>query len=211
MRSLFSTSLIPLLTLTGAALLVAGCGKGAGKIPGLDHFNAQVLEKNLSVSFVSSTLQTDIGLSLPIPGLDGATLGLGPDLQSDGTLFQFTIPLASLLKGTQSLPLSGLPDGRPLPGIIRGKLPRWDIMARDTRVSLYLSVDAFGLFIPLTFLDQAGATLPFMVNVPIRDDRGNTLGKAFALPAASSGKGSGIFVLIPAPGSSARAQETNPH
>lgn len=194
-----------------ACLWIGGCGKGAGKIPGLEHFNAQILEKQLSVSFVSTVLNTDIGLSFPIPGLEGATLGLGPDLQSDGTLFQFTIPLKSLLKGTQGVPLSGLPDGRPLPGVITGRLPRWDFTADRTQVSLYLSSDAFGLFVPLRFLDQAGTTLPFTVSVPIRDDRGNPLGKAFALPAASSGKGSGIFVLIPAPGSSARAQDSNQH
>ena len=213
------SSSLKIVRAAGASLLLVmmgvsgatGCGKGAGKIPGLEHFSAQILEQSLSVSFVSTTLLTDAGITLPIPGLDGAIVGLGPDLQSNGTLFQFSIPLKSLLKSDGSLPVTGLPDGRPLPGIIKGVLPRWDFMADRTRVSLYLSQDAFGLFVPLTFLDHTGATLPMTISVPIRDERGNLLGKAFALPPSLSGAGSGIFVLIPAPGSSAPAQAKTLH
>ena len=36
-----------------------------------------------------------------------------------------------------------------------------------------------------------------MISVPIQDERGNQLGKAYAIPSNDTGKGSGLFVLLP--------------
>lgn len=189
-------------SVTAAAVLSivgAGCGKGSKTVPGLERFQAGVLQSRLYVSFVSTSLQWDQGLTLPIPGLDDATVSVAPDLATTGTVFQFSIGLEALLDDGRPLPLAGLPDGRAIPDVQGGQLPRWDAAVRGLKLSLYLSNDAFGLFVPLKFVSSKGASLPFMVAVRIEDERGNLLGKAYAIPPNTGGSSSssGLFVLLP--------------
>lgn len=174
-----------------------GCGKGQTAVPGLDHFRVGVQQSHLYVSFISTTLQWDMGLTVPIPGVDDSTISVAPNLNSPGTVFQFSISLAALLNQGKPLPKTGLPDGRPLPDIQGGVLPRWDSQIKDLMLSLYLSNEAFGLFVPLQLSSSTGVSLPFMVSVSIQDERGNLLGKAYAIPSNESGSGSGLFVLLP--------------
>jgi hypothetical protein len=183
----------------------SGCGKGAKSVPGLEDFHVGVLQSRLYVSFVSTTLKWDEGLTVPIPGLTDATASVSPDLASEGTVFQFAIGLQSLLNDGKPLPLAALPDGRNIPDIQDGKLPRWDTEIRKLKLSLFLSDDAFGLYVPLTFINKKGVTLPYMVTVTIKDERGNQLGKAYALPPKSDGTGSGLFVLLPYLGAEPRS------
>jgi hypothetical protein len=189
---------------------LGGCGKGQKSVPGLENFHAGVLQANLYVNFVATALHWDSGLSLPIPGLDGANLSVAPDIESGGTTFQFSIALASLLNHGQPLPISALPDGRDIPDIEGGQLPRWDLSVKDAlTLSLYLSNDAFGLFVPLDFVSKKGLMLPWMVSVKISDEKGNLLGKAYAIPS-KGGKGSGLFVLLPYLGGHAFAEAASP-
>jgi hypothetical protein len=196
----FPKPLLPSSTLkAGAAALVLlvgtlGCGKGAKTVPGLEGFQAGVLKSHLYVSFTSTSLHWDQGLTVPIPGLDDSTISVAPDLTSSGAVFQFSIGVDALIKQGKALPHSGLPDGTPLPDVTGGTLPRWDTQIKGLKLSLYLSDDAFGLFVPLSFISQKGVSLPYQVSVSIQDERGNTLGKVFALPGES---GSGLFVLLP--------------
>jgi hypothetical protein len=155
-----------------------------------------VLEGRLHVSFVSSTLQWGGAITLPIPGLDDASISVAPDYFSKGTRFQFAIGLKALLEQDKPLLLSGLPDGRPLPDITDGVLPRWDGEIKGFPLSLYLSRDAFGIFIPLSFT-AGGVSLPMMISLAIKDERGNILGKAYAVPNNIHKKGSGLFILLP--------------
>jgi hypothetical protein len=162
----------------------------------MQDFAVSVLKGRLYVTFLAETINWDFGATFPIPGLEDATVSIAPDLSSSGTLFQFSIDLASLVDHGQALPLSGLPDGRDLPDIVGGKLPRWDAKFKDLTLSLYLSKDAFGLFVPISFTYK-GLTLPVMISVSINDEKGNLLGKAYAIPSNLSGTGSGLFVLLP--------------
>jgi hypothetical protein len=179
-------------------LSTAGCGKGQNSVPGLEKFQAGVLQSRLYVSFVSTTLNWDQGITFPIPGLTDATVSVAPDLTTSGTVFQFSIGLAALLDHAQALPKSGLPDGRALPDIEGGQLPRWDAQVKNLKLSLYLSDDAFGLFVPLSFISK-GVTLPVMISVQLKDERGNILGKVYAIPSdeTQSSSQSGLFVLLP--------------
>lgn len=179
------------------AVVGSSCGKGSKSIPGIERFHTGVVQSHLYVSFVSTALRWDQGLTLPIPGLDEATVSVTPDLATSGTVFQFSIGLAALLNNGKPLPLSGLPDGRAIPDIQGGTLPRWDAQVRDLKLSLYLSNDAFGLFVPLSLISKKGISLPVMISVRIEDERGNILGKGYAIPSNSTGGGSGLFVLLP--------------
>jgi len=185
----------------GLLVVATSCGKGKGSIPGLKNFYAGILEARLYVSFVSTTLTWDGGLTLPVPGLPDSSVSFAPDLESAGTVFQFQAPLSSIVNAGKPLPLSGLPDGRPLPDVRTGQLPRWDFTVKNVTLSAYLSNDAFGLFVPLTFRSKDGKSLIFPVSVKIEDDRGNVLGRAHAIPSNIQSTGSGALVLLAFTGS----------
>lgn len=196
-RSTGSRSLSITLIIGLVLSSTTSCGSGK-KIPGVENFHAGVVDRKLYVSFVSTQLHLDLGPSLRIPGLGDSTIGVTPDLQSDGTVFQFQIELNALLDHAgQSHPLAGFPDGRALPDVRGGKLPRWDVELHGLNFSVYLSGDAFGLFVPIELRNKKGLTLPKMVSASIVDERGNRLGKAYAIPLNVGGSGSGLFILLP--------------
>ena len=179
-----------------ASPINGGCGKGK-KVPGLENFRLSVIQQRLYVAFVSTTLSWDYGVTTAIPGLKDATVTVAPDLITGGTVFQFSIGLAALLNDGKPFPLSGLPDGRAIPDIEGGVLPRWDAEIEQLKLSVYLSNEVFGLFVPLKFMSKKGVTLPWLVSMKIRDERGNLLGKVYAIPQNVGGSGSGLLILLP--------------
>jgi hypothetical protein len=202
MTKLSQISRIAVAVITLCAL--AACGKGKNSIPGVENFNVGVLNQQLIASFVSTTLNIDAGGQIPIYGLQGAFISATPYLPTDGsplegTLFQVTVDLNDL-QGT-NFALGGLPDGRPLPDIEGGELPRWSFPIKGETVYLYLADQAFGLFIPLP-LSAGGVTLGATITATVTDEKGNTVGKVYAIPSAKNGSTSGLLVLLPLPGSS---------
>lgn len=184
------------LTLAAIILTAASCKPNSDPIPGIKNFSTSVTQGSLYVSFVSTNLHLTAGLGFPIPGLEDATFSFGPDLQSNGTAFHFIIGLQSLVDHGKPLPEEGLPDGRPLPDIQGGVLPRWDVEIEGIKFSVYLSNDAFGIFMPLD-LTAKGVSLPVMISVSIKDDRGNLLGQGYAIPGTAAGTTSGLLLLLP--------------
>ena len=197
MKSALAKALLCQL-LAAIALTSAGCDS-SNQVPGLDGFQAAVVESRLVVSFTATTLHWNTGATVQIPGLDDAFVGANPNATGPGVVFQFTVALASLLDGLnggQAPPLAGLPDGRLLPDIEGGKLPRWDASVGALKLSLYLSDDAFAFFLPLSF-SAGGVTLPQQISVNITDERGNLIGRAYAIPALAASDESGLLVLLP--------------
>jgi len=182
---------------------VGGCGKGSSSIPGLDRFHAGVMQGRLLISFVATKLTLDEGLSFPVPGLKEAQLAFAPDLASAGTVIQFSAALESENALPGILPpahLEGLPDGRPLPDIRGGRLPRRALPLGPIEVSLYLSEETWGVFLPLKLKNSAGIGLPWTIRVPLKDERGNAIGKAYAIPALATSQhedSGGILLLVP--------------
>ncbi len=192
---------LPLLSLVGLAISLGGCGRGGKSIPGIERFHLGVVEDRLFVSLVASTLHLDQGLSFPVPGLPDSQLAFGPDLQSEGTLIQFSTALSSE-DGVGVLPpatLAGLPDGRPLPDIRGGALPRRTFTVGPVELSLYLSEETWGLFLPLSLRNPSGLRLFSTLSLPILDEFGNVLGRAYAIPKSAfvSSSVSGILILVP--------------
>ena len=183
------------------ATTLTSCGKGQTSVPGMNNFSTAVLNGSLYVSFVSTTLHLDAGATIQVPQLADATMSVSPDIATNGTVFQFSVGLAALVNQGKALPLEGLPDGQPLPDVTGGVLPRWDFTIAKLNISAYLSSDAFGLFIPLSFLDLKGIPLLIQVSQNITDAKGNLLGRAYAIPSNVSGAESGLFILLPYLGS----------
>jgi hypothetical protein len=191
----FAVSLISLC-------LLAACGKGKTSIPGVENFNVGVLNQQLIASFVSTTINLDAGAQIPIYGLQGAFISATPYLPTDGgalegTLFQVTVDLTDL-QGT-NFALAGLPDGRPIPDIEGGELPRWSFPIKGETVYLYLADQAFGLFIPLP-LSAGGVSLGATISATVTDQNGNTVGKVYAIPSVPNGSTSGLLVILPLSG-----------
>lgn len=180
---------------------LVGCGRGLRNVPGIEKFSAGVLNGYFLMTFKSTTLKTDFGGTFPLPGLKGSLLSIEPQLSTggkeDGTLIRFSQDLSVLTESLSPYPYSGLPDGRPLPGVSGGALPRWDIDIGKYTLSVYLSDEGFGLYFPLRFLGAKGFELLSVVSVPIEDDHGNLIGTVYAIPRYVSGSGSGLFILIP--------------
>lgn len=198
----------PIFGRLGIALSVAmvafsfqSCGRGRAKIPGMDRISVQVLEGRLYASFVAKNLKWDAGVTIPIPGLVDSSFSVSPDFNSSGTLFQISIPLSSLARSSGALPWLGLPDGRGLPDVSFGILPRWDFHVGALRISAYLSPEVFGIYIPLPLNLPVGTSLPFYLSFPVTDEKGNRLGKGYAVPPGPSGE-AGVLLLLTVGGGS---------
>lgn len=184
-----------------ALSLLSSCNS-TQDIPGVQNFSFGVLKNHLYAGFTAETLHIDGGITapLPIPGLEGAaTLGINPALGTqghvdEGTVFQLDVDLTKL-KG-KNFGLGGLPDGRPLPDIDGGELPRWTFSAKHVGVSLYLADGAFAVFIPINLVSPQGYALPTLLSQEIDDERGNMLGKVYAIPSQGTGTVSGLLVLV---------------
>ena len=186
---------LALLVSFSLAILGTSCGKN--QVPGIKKFNAGIQEKRLFVSFLAIKLRWDYGGSIGIPGLPGSLVSVSPDMTTGGTLFEFSIDTTNLVADiTHGLPLKGLPDGRALPDVASGVLPRWQVpIHAGLDLSVYLSEDALGIFVPIDLSSIKGIPLATMISFEIHDQAGNLLGKAYAIP--SNGGESGLLALVP--------------
>ena len=192
-----SETFTTLAIVASLSLAIFGTSCGKNQIPGVKSFNAGVQEKRLFVSFLAIKLHWDYGGSIGIPGLPGSLVSVSPDMTTGGTLFEFSIDTTDLVSDiTHGLPSKGLPDGRPLPDVASGVMPTWQLPIHSgMELSLYLSEDAFGIFVPIDLSSIKGIPLLTEISFEIHDQQGNLLGKAYALP--SNGGQSGLLALIP--------------
>lgn len=192
------------MSLPSLLFLLVSCAGSSNRIPGVEKASISVSAGQLFVSLIATSLDIDGGLSLPVPGLEGSVFTMAPNAAGPGAVIQFTVPLRSISRGDPGTAHSGLPDGRPLPGVTSGRLPRWDVQLGSVNLSLYMARDVFGVFLPLKLISLKGAVLARNIVIPIRDSRGNVLGKVFAIPSYVSGQTSGIYLLLPYLGGSQR-------
>ena len=150
-QSFLAHSLFPTIRKFGIAgvcvafsLGAASCGSGKSQIPGVPTFTVGVVNNNLIASFVASNLNIPVGASIPIPDLPGATASISPYLSTtggsavQGTLSSFDVNLTTL--ANSSATVEGLPDGRPLPDITGGELPRWSFQIGGLRVKQFMCI-----------------------------------------------------------------------
>lgn len=114
--------------------------------------------------------------------------------------FAVRIPVKYIIKGMSTLPASSLPNGDPLPAMPngQGELPSLGLsfpQNNNTQVSLYIGVNAIGLYVTL----PTNAALPIGFTLPIRNkDKSKTYGYLTYVPAKMS-YAPGLFVsaIIP--------------
>ena len=185
---------ISVVLLTMMVMLQSGCG-AAKQVAGIGDFKVDVSGPNLTASLQLTKYQSNVEVTLPVPKLTNAFIGLGIDPNnSKGSLLHFITPLTSIANAVAdgSMPVRGLPDGRPLYGTTERALPSFDFTLDKLNLRMYVSTDVFGLFIPLP-LPAFGDPVTF----PIKDPRGYVVAYAVAVSPASNGKGAGVIVLFP--------------
>ncbi len=115
--------------------------------------------------------------------------------------FAVRIPVKYIVKGVNFLPPASLPNGDPLPAMPQGygELPSLalNFPAHDnTQVSLYMGVNAIGLYVTL----PPKAAIPFKFTFPIKNtDKTKTFGYLSYVPAKGTfAPGMFVSTIIPA-------------
>jgi hypothetical protein len=110
---------------------------------------------NLVMSMVFKNLSLDGGIGFKVPKLSNSYFNISPDVQSQGTLIQFTIDardIANMMGGVIPMDPLTLPGAhhRPLPVIANGVLPgfAFEVNALGHTV-FYGGKNLFGAFIPV--------------------------------------------------------------
>jgi hypothetical protein len=120
-------------------------------IPGVKGPTVSLIEDNVLVSMVFENISIDGGLRYAIPKYNYSYLEISPDLQSGGTLFAAYISLQDLFHGNlHLLPPQYLPGGRPLPGVLNGRLPAVAFsIEKFYNIAFYVGNNIFGIFVPV--------------------------------------------------------------
>lgn len=151
----------------------------------------------IMMPFPSNVMFTPAGSFTNYPDIT-----FSPIIDAEGRMkFAVRIPVKYILKGANFLPAARLPNGDPLPAMPQGygELPSLGLSFpahNNTQVSLYIGVNAVGLFVTL----PAKAALPFAFSLPIKNtDKSKTFGYLSYVPAKGS-YAPGMFVstIIPA-------------
>ena len=132
-----------------------------------------------------------------------------PIYEADGTRkFGVRIPVKYVLKGANFLPATKLPNGDPLPAMPAGygELPSLALsfpQHNNTQITLYIGVNAIGLFITL----PEKIAIPFSFQMPIKNsDKSKTFGYMTYVPAKGT-YAPGLFLSTLIPPAMARILE----
>jgi hypothetical protein len=180
-----------------AVIAATGCGKGSSQNPtvaGVSGPNVNFVDNTLTLSMTIASINFDQGIRLPIPHMPNSYLEVGPDFQSNGLLVSIGLDAGDLkaLVQVDTLNPTTLPGGRPLPGVIAGQLPgiavtvpKWD------NVVFYVGPQVFGIFVPVKLPVQN-----YIGTFRFFDGAGDQVGNISVVGEDTSGKNSGILLLI---------------
>lgn len=192
-KSIFTSLLIV------TSLLFTSCGKEDGKnvkIPGVQGPILTLIEDNIMISMVFEKLNLDFGGRFTIPQFPNSYVEIGPDAFSSGMLFAFSISLKDVLgDDIPYLDPQTLPGGRPLPGVIEGRIPAVAFTIEQFYdVTLYLGNKFLGVFVPvphgiLDFMGDRVATYRFYVE-------GKRAGNVSVAGPDQSGQNAGVLLLL---------------
>lgn len=179
------------------SLTFTGCGKGDGKnikIAGVTGPTLSVVSDGLLISMVFENIDLNGGLRYPVPEYENSYLEVAPDLQSGGTLLAFYVSYLDVYDNQDYLTLldpQTLPGGRPIPGLISGKLPAVAFSIPDLYdMGFYLGNKVYGLWVPVDFgLNQIVGTFRFY-------ESGRRVGNISVVGKDANGENSGFFLAL---------------
>jgi hypothetical protein len=147
----------------GFAMFSTSCGDGGSakniQIPGVIGPKVTLLEDNVLISMVFENINLQGGLRYNIPKYENSYIEISPDLQSNGTLMAVSVSLKDVFNDELNrLDPQALPGGRPLPGVISGRLPAVAFtIEKFKNMSFYIGPKIFGMFVPTKSLNIGGS------------------------------------------------------
>lgn len=185
------------LLFTSFAIFSTSCGDGGSakniQIPGVIGPKVTLLQDNVLISMVFENINIQGGLRYNIPKYDNSYIEISPDLQSDGTLMAVSVSLQDVFGGgLDQLDPQALPGGRPLPGVVNGRLPAVAFtIEKFKNMSFYLGPKVFGMFVPLKGLNIGGSI------VTARFYTGKTrTGNISLVGEDTNGENSGLLLML---------------
>jgi hypothetical protein len=152
-----------------------------------------LVQDSVLISMVFQNIQLEGGLRYNIPKYPNSYLEISPDLQSAGTLMAINISLKDVFNtNLQTLDPQSLPGGRPLPGVVGGRLPAVAFSIEKFHgMGVYLGPKLFGLFLPLKNLG-IGTSI-----ITARYYSGkNRIGNISLVGQDANGENSGILLML---------------
>ena len=192
-------NLLVLTLMLSLSILTTSCGGGGTgtdgrniEIPGVDGPHVVLGNSEVLITMVFQNIELQGGLRYAIPKYPNSYVEISPDLQSNGTMMAFSIALSDVFNVdlNQLNPLT-LPGGRPLPGIVNGRLPAVAFsMEKFHGVSVYIGPEVFGLFIPVNMgFQQSIVTARFYTD-------GARTGNISLVGTDTNGKNSGLLLML---------------
>ena len=190
-------SILSSFVVASLVFVATSCGGGGNKnidIPGVQGPHYSIDGDQLLLSMVFENVQIDGGLRYKIPRFDNSYIELSPALKSDGTLFAIKTSVQDLLDtDIDTLDPQKLPGGRPLPGVVDGRLPAVAFsIEKFHNTVVYIGPDVYGVFVPASVGAQ-GAIASFRYYV--KEKRAGTIS---LVGEDENGENAGILLLLDA-------------
>ena len=184
--------------------VVSGGSFGSVSVLGVDKTTKELL---IRLPMIAGGYLDGASISIPIPQMGGATLGL-ETISTGGSALTLRVPLKNLMKGlTTGMAAGRLPNGDALPSLASGELPAIAVPlmpAHGISAELYMSQAIVAVFVNSPIDPYIG------VSYPIRDaSRTHTYGTFSTVPAKSKTVNGGFFISIAIPDDIARVIDDN--
>lgn len=166
-------------------------------IPGVNGPKVNIQNGQILLTIELENVNTDAGLTLPIPKMNYSTLTVSPSIGDNG-LGQGTLLRVSFdLRDVESdkfrvVPEETLPDGRPFPFLISGTLPALAInVPKFHDTTFYASKKVFGFFLPIKLPEDFQFDVHYKIKI-----NGNSYGIVSLIHPNEHGEGAGVVVLL---------------
>jgi len=198
MKKLSQKIYVVLIALT--MLLATSCGKNSSstntQVPGVNgpHVNFDSTNGTLLISAVFDFVLDGGARVSPITRFPKSYIEIGPDLQSEGTLFAINLDIMEILNADPNMfDPQTLPGGRALPGLTSGKLPGFAMTVPKLKnLSFYLGQKLFGVFFPAPMMNKMKnsiATFRFKAG-------GSRIGNLSLVGGDSNGENGGFLLML---------------
>ena len=197
MKFFSKTKVFALSIALTAGVLSTSCGDGTSssniKVPGVNNMSVTLVQDNVLISMVFQGLHLDGGLRYNIPKYPNSYLEISPDLQSDGTMMAISVSLKDALNTSlHTLNPLTLPGGRPLPGVVGGRLPAVAFsIEKFKNMGFYLGPKLFGVFIPLKSLGIGNSIITARYYTG-----SNRIGNISLVGEDANGENAGILLML---------------
>lgn len=175
------------------ALIAVSCGSQptVPEIPGMKGPFFNVMDGKVLISMTFDNLEIIGGGRFPLSKMPNSFIELSPG-QTGGTFLQVSLDIVDIDSTDWGLvDPNALPGGRPLPGVVGGRLPSIAVNVPSLNdTTFYVSKQIFGFFIPFK-VGSPGAILTFRI---FMEDK--HIGNVSLVGEDQRGENSGMLMLM---------------